>query len=195
MKVAISTFVSAANAFERAGSDVNRVKALTAVKVAQKTLEESLSKSRTEEPRRITILEMLGELELEAEQEPDHELVHYARYAAIGDEDGMQTFLRKASEILDASPNAILDALANPQEYPVDRLVNRAVDGAERLLGVNLDTVFDPLEAGFTGKVPKNPADINGVGLFGHIQNVIGRDNIILERLINAARRYKERHR
>ena len=184
IRMAIDYFLQAASFFQKAESEINRIKVLTLVDTTRRELNVvEGTQPKKGGVQRVTFLEMLSVFE-RGEEGPDQELVHYARFAAIGGEEGMEIFLRKAAEVLAEAPEAILEALANPQQHIADRLA----DGAAKLLGLG-PIVVDPDVSNRDSGI----ADMNGVGIFGELQKLIGKENIILEHLIRAARRYKEK--
>lgn len=192
--LAIGYFRRAARFFARAGSEINRVNVLTMAAMAAQQMNENDLSPPVGAGRPVTLGEMFAELGMRVEREPDHELVHFARYAALGSDDGVESFLREAAAVLGVSQEEILKALVAPEQSMAERVLDSLADGA-RALGVDAAAAIDPLSAGYMEREKKTAAEITGAGLFGRLQRRLGRDNVILNSLINAARRYNERRR
>lgn len=177
--LAINDFKAAAEAFGRAGSELNRVKALNLIETARREVQALANQPSEGPPLRVTFREIIGDLARDVDRETDADIIHYARFAAMGSREGMEIFLRQAAIILEEKEEDILNALADPTEP----LSKRIADQASAIMGIdpNWDEDF--------GSEPLG-AVLRGGRIFGKLQAAMGEDNVILDNLVRAAQRY-----
>jgi len=126
LAMAIGVFEQSARAFERADSELNIVKVRTLIGTLRaeiRVLNEKISQEETG-CSRMTVRGMLKELAMPVEAVSDAEIVHYARYAALGSPDGIERFLRRTGEIMDSTAEKVLHTLTVAEGDDVGRIAH-----------------------------------------------------------------------
>lgn len=185
VKMALGCFKAALEVFEKADSSYNILRATKMIDSANAILRERQRAVQDGEPKSTTLTEMFQTVFLREEKpEPDAELIHKARMAAMGDRDAMEEFIKEAADILDLTSAELLAKITRTNKKS---WLNRLFDKLPSI--VDFDGFFNRY---VEDKVEESVlADVDNE-ILQKLQQLLGKGNDILRHLIPAARRYAE---